>query len=604
MAYLNSPRLTFAGKFQADPSTVNNDVNHYNNETFQPSYQQYGPSGTNGWWNPDGTGNWRLIDCIITSVTYQDGTTTHDPNIDPVIGMSIIDANSRVAGKIVDLDPQQQSVSQIWGMIVRIGQGETNFVKGDFEPVGFNDIWWIRSTTQKGSGGASAAYQSVINNLNWSDNTIKSRYLNELRAVSPEQLSMKFTVDMFDQQKCSAQFTIGRIVGSIGPSKVSEPKHFVMGRQFIPDMVCMGGSYLPSNTVGLYVATALVQEATQQIILDLGNCLKTSGANGMISEDRNLVLAVNRGDQDYVLLGPLKYKAKNWYEKRGGLVTLRLNEEQIHLAQEFPLTIANLLPDGSLQPLINETTHYVRADQFVFRMNADEDRDIDFYATYLGKPLADQAVICQFQESLINIMGQGDGTPATATPNILQFESNVVTDYSGKAVLNVKASDPKNPRGFIDGQVYALWYYLNRQPTADFSFTVDASGNSVVLPLTLSGIDPTNFISILVFDSLPPEVIKNPDWDKDVQPVMQQYANLYPLMSKGVFNLANKEVVDNNAQILRFVFALPKEDPNHMPVTRDLSRDKQKMILNYLDGILSKNKAGAPEAMATIAENN
>ena len=41
MSYLNTPRLTFSGKFQADPSTVNNDPNHYNNATFQSNFQDY-----------------------------------------------------------------------------------------------------------------------------------------------------------------------------------------------------------------------------------------------------------------------------------------------------------------------------------------------------------------------------------------------------------------------------------------------------------------------------------------------------------------------------------------------------------------------------------
>jgi hypothetical protein len=36
-----------------------------------------------------------------------------------------MDTDSRVAGKMVDLDSHQQKVSEIWGLIVRIGQGET-----------------------------------------------------------------------------------------------------------------------------------------------------------------------------------------------------------------------------------------------------------------------------------------------------------------------------------------------------------------------------------------------------------------------------------------------------------------------------------------------
>jgi hypothetical protein len=34
MSYLGLPRLTFAGQFQADPSTVNNDPEHFDSGTL------------------------------------------------------------------------------------------------------------------------------------------------------------------------------------------------------------------------------------------------------------------------------------------------------------------------------------------------------------------------------------------------------------------------------------------------------------------------------------------------------------------------------------------------------------------------------------------
>jgi len=46
MSYLDNIRLVFTGKFQADVSTVNNDVRHFDNATFQPVFQKFmtGPS--------------------------------------------------------------------------------------------------------------------------------------------------------------------------------------------------------------------------------------------------------------------------------------------------------------------------------------------------------------------------------------------------------------------------------------------------------------------------------------------------------------------------------------------------------------------------------
>lgn len=204
MSYLNSPRLTFVGQFQAAPSTVNNDPNHYNNATFKPNFQDYGPGTTNGWWNPDGTGNWRLVGCTITSVTYRDGTSTSNPAVDPIIGMSVMDSDSRVAGKIVDLDPQNQMVSAIWGFLVRIGPGKVDPLKGTFEVASFVNLW-SRSTDLAGLGSYAASYTSVISHLEWNIGHARSRYLAELKQLDPDRLPIQFTVDRFNSDHTQPQ---------------------------------------------------------------------------------------------------------------------------------------------------------------------------------------------------------------------------------------------------------------------------------------------------------------------------------------------------------------------------------------------------------------
>ena len=57
MTYLDRPRLHFAGRFQATPSTVNNDVTNY-----------LGPVSDAGW-NPEGGAVWRLVGCRVPGFT-------------------------------------------------------------------------------------------------------------------------------------------------------------------------------------------------------------------------------------------------------------------------------------------------------------------------------------------------------------------------------------------------------------------------------------------------------------------------------------------------------------------------------------------------------
>ncbi|MBD2757136.1 hypothetical protein [Spirosoma validum] len=590
MSYLNVPRLTFSGQFQADPSTVNNDPTHFDNANFKASYQDYSSAtDLNGWWNPDGTGNWRFIGCQITSVTYQDGTSTDNPLLDPVIGMSVMDTDARTAGKIVDLDSQQQMVSELWGFIVRIvGQEGTAMMKGEYEVAPFTNIWFNRSVDMTADGGAAAFYQSVIKNITWDHAYSKSRYLNELREVSPKQLSIEFTVDRYDGNNTSPQFTLGRIAGAIGPHAATEPKHFVLGRQ----LASAGGT--PTN-----YGVALVNEELGHLVLDLGNSLQFN-VDGVVKAG-DLRIGVNKGtpsDLAFVEFGKIGYTAPGWYMKSSGICTFPLTAEQLQLAITYPIVVAQAVttPNDVFTAETNttygfflaENTQFVRADKFVFRLNPNDKCEIQFYATNLGKPLPNAIIEIQDNTVSNSFLGPASNipseppspAPAIGTPALLMFPSTVsvkantakpataVTDANGKATYSFVAPDPGNPRGYIDGQIYGLSYNLSTQ-----DFATDCN--------------PENFVSLLIFSG-PPATKIAPDWDNFMQPIMQQYANLYPLMSKGIFNLADKAVVDRNAQILKLVFSKDPHDPNYMPATRDLSAYKKKVILDYLDSVTNK----------------
>ncbi|HSI76932.1 MAG TPA: hypothetical protein VK957_13605 [Lunatimonas sp.] len=559
MSYLHSPRLVFSGQFQADPSTVNNDPTHFDNSTFQPNYQDYGQGAENGWWNPDGTGNWRLIGCKVISVTYKDGSSTDDPSKDPIIGLALTDTDSRVAGKIVDLDSQQQMVSELWGVIVRLVSGDKNLFIGEYQTAAFTNIWMTRSPALKGDTCAAAVYQSVIKNLVWDLANFNSRYLKELNEVSPNQVSIQFTVDRFNMTHDDPQFSLGRIAGSIGPYYDGEPIHWLPGRQLFP---------IPNPKYNY--AVALLDENLHSLILDMGNAFQFD-ENGDLLSGKSLTVAVlnNAADKaENTYIGNIENSSPGWYTHTAGLVTFALNEEIFSLLQTYPLAIFET-DTGTDSPTIvfEEQVSYVRADQFVSRLNEGESFEVNLKATYLGKPKPGATINLEQSKSAF-----GPTPPAVGTPeNAIAFPASVATDENGYASINVVASDPGNPREYIDGQIYGIVYKLDTQ---DYDM-----------------LNPSDFVSLLVYSSVPESSIQNPDWDRDIQPIMQQYANLYPLMSKGIFNLADKEVVHNNAEILSFVFSKELTDPNYMPATRDLSAGKQRMILRYLETVLSAQKA-------------
>jgi hypothetical protein len=565
MSYLNPLRFHFAGKFQADVSTVNNDVRHFDNATFKPEYQERQEGQhLNGWWNPEGTGAWRLVDCKVTQAFGQDG----NPVDDPIVGMNIAGADQRVAGKLVDLDPEQQLVSQIWGLIVRLADGGTNLIKGDYKVAPFSDIWWTRAQDRSGGdNAASAMYQSVIENIQWGD-VSHSPFLRQLKdAVGTNGLSIKFNVDGFNMDYQSPDFTLGRIVGTIGPALTDEPNHFVIGRQFMPELDTSGR---PANNI--FYASAVLDIQRKKIIADFGNALPTAVAGKQLANIGPLKLS-------YILPGNTlreiddfpNYTATDWYEKTAGVIEFpqqrELTQQELDDLSKNQLTVLGFNTDtSSWEPLINESANgiYIRADEFVYRLNPGDQATVKLYATQYGQLLENAHIVCDFNNTILNAQ-VSPGDPAIGTPSTaLKFDKHLVTGTNGQAALTLTASDPNNPRGYIDGQVYGVGYTL--QSVLDLPYGAYTPNSS-------------NFVSVLVWDHV--EVPRDITWENDIKPIFQQYANLYPLMDKLV-NLADYDAVVQHREILCFAFALNRENPNYMPVTRDLSDNKMEMVLTWL----------------------
>ena len=140
MSYLNALRLHFAGQFQANVSTVNNDPAHFNNKGFKSNYQDLQGQNMqppNGWFSPQGDAAFRLLGCKVTSASTPTGPAKAD---DPVLRSVVADSDSQAPAKMVDLDSEQQLVSEIWGLQVRIADSKGHtLLSGDFEPMAFID---------------------------------------------------------------------------------------------------------------------------------------------------------------------------------------------------------------------------------------------------------------------------------------------------------------------------------------------------------------------------------------------------------------------------------------------------------------------------------
>lgn len=596
MSFLNSVRLVFAGRFQADVSTVNNDVRHYNNSTFQQAFQEFqNPDAMNGWWNPPGSGAFRLLECQVTAVHDADGAQGSQ---DGALGLSLATAEHRTSGKLVDLDPQWQLASTPWGLVIRLTNGSTDFFSGTYRPHPFRDLWFGRMLTARltpasGDGSAGAVFQSVLFNLNWASDLTVSRVLGELKEASAAtgMLSVRMTTFGYTHRDpSSGDFTTGIVTGVIGPQLPGEPESYIAGRRFVP----ANGS---ASWKGCGYSSARVDHGHRRLFVDLSNGLRLLTPNGDpgagpivpigtspdigtlrvgILKEPSVSEYSPATAENFLPIGEIDYRGPAWLLRTGGVTELPLADEHVAIIDERPIALAasSDLDAGSGlngefgQIAIRETVDglLVEAEPAVHRIDAPGTSKASIRALRFGLPYARARLLISQVGRVANQGGGPNADPSTPIPDIgtptdaLKLPPCVVTDGNGMATLEIGASDPGNPRQYLDGQIYLIDYRIPGQGNQARS-----SFDYIVVHVRDAFVGPTE-----------------PTWD-DIAPIMTQYSNLYPVMSRRLFDMSQQAEVDRHARQLYVAFSLPIDDPNHMPVTRDLSDGKRQSILKYLE---------------------
>ncbi len=609
MSYLNRLRLAFTGSFQADVSTVNNDVRHFDNASFQPAYQDPQAGQSRKVWNPNGSGAFRLIDCRVRAVWYADGTTTADSSEDPVVGMWIGGSSGRTSGKLVDVDPQWQLASALWGLELRLTDRDTDLFEGQYQPAAFRDLWFNRLTGSSQDGAASSTFQSVLDDVRWAgDASARSRFASELQAASGEQLSVRLATFGYHGRASSPRFTLGTVVGTIGPQRRGDPASFVAGRRFTPRQGTSTGH-------GITYFSGLIDETSQTLLLDLANALQITDRQGTPADIGTLVVGILQdpgtaegaevSDEACAVVAEVPYREAGWLQASAGVFAAPLTSDQAAMAAEHPLAlvVAERLTSGRLGlgggvVAIRESPEglVLSAEPAVHRIDAGQASSFRLHARCYGATLpgADVAL-----SQVGPVAGQGGGPasdpnpPSAPIPDIgvpedaLSLPSRATTGPDGTAEVAVGSdpTGPRNPRGYLDGQIYLLDYRLEGQ------------GEPVRHPF--------EFVVVHARDAVEPN--DHPTWD-DVKDIFVQYANLYPIMSRQLIDLADPAAVLRHRELLRLAFSADIADPNHMPVTRDLSEPKRQLVLRWLDqGVADDLPAtgatdrGAPETAPPLS---
>ncbi len=610
MSYLDLPHFHLLGRFYANPPTINNQALNYDPATALVLKSRSVPGSVS--WDPRGIGVYRMSGAVQT-VLAADGSVL---STDGLVGATLASTDAPLAAKLVNLDPQQQNTSAVYGMQLSLtlpGATDPAF-SGTVAPVPLADLWG-RAVVGVGIEYASGAYQSVIE-VDWAENLSASPMLAALKERTMDGLlSIRWVVDGFDARQDSPTFGWGRMVATVGPYLHGEPCHFVAQRRLLavsPPVPQPPAPLLAKYAAGLWYAPFQVvpgaENADASLVLDLANAVATTDRYG----GPPLFTGIEVNLDPYganTLLGTVPFN-QDVYEKNGGIVTLPVGRGHLADLQDKavgitgcppPKPVEQLQSDGVTKVLLTPSgtlcerpdgalavlePSFLRLDPatpqkvclWVREFGAvPPSRRVDLTLAQTGNSDSSAGVTLASGETVPIWVGSVDtaqlGLATEAGPVAWNGATAWVPVENGSAALTLtctgRVSGAKSPgRERVDGEVYFL--------------------TSSLWPDLLTWWAAVPLMSILAFDVFTPGA--PPTWYEDVQPILAQYARLYPGM-RSILDISDLETLQQpffktgrtGAALVRDALALEVDHADHMPVTRDLSEAKRQAIIAWID---------------------
>jgi hypothetical protein len=559
VSYLDLPRLHLFGRFFANPSTINNQTQNY--DPGQVLKNAPGNVIGSTGWNPPGIALFKLDLTVQTALGGDGGAVAAG---DALNGARLQSTGKPNHAKIVDLDPDQQNISQVFGLNVALtlADGMVAF-SGTADTSALTDLWGrVVGGSGQGIETAGGMFQTVIRVSSWG-RLDKSPALQALKAKAGSTLSIKWNLDGYNGDRTDPGFGWGRMAASIGPALAGEPVRRLAKRWMLLSPV-------PKGAPVLWYAPFQVDEARSRLVVDLGNSVAFTARRGGPPIKFGSFAVVLDAYGAATPVTPSGFALADYadaYQKRAGVYEFPLTSAQLSIARTRPIGVRATSADGSAQYALAEAKdgRMVVADLPFLRLDPGAWQDVDFYARVFGAPDVGAAIPLK----LVTPQGATNNDP----PGGLKFPGSVTTGADGKATARFTGGStaPKakwRGENDIDGQVYFV------------------SGPWWPDPLNQFGDVP---VSALVFDAYKPKTSPPTFWG-DIQPMMFQYMRLYPGM-RSIMDVSDYATLTQppitGAKDVAEVFSLPIESPSYMPVTRDLSKAKR-------DAFVAWMKAGYP----------
>jgi hypothetical protein len=622
MSYLDLPHFHLCGKFTANPPTINNQALNYDPGTALVLGPRIVPGSVS--WDASGIGVFTMA-ATVRTVLGADGSTVA---ADGLLGATLASSDAPVAAKLVNLDPQQQNTSVIYGMKLSLtlpGAAAPAF-SGTVAPAPLADLWG-RAVIGVGIEYAGGVYQSVVQ-VSWGDVSASPVLAALKERTADGMLSIRWAVDGFDARQGELTFGQGRVVATVGPYLQGEPCHFLAQRRLLavsPPVPQPPAPPLSGYAAGLWYAPFQVGPGVNgspaTLVLDLANAVATTDRYGGAPLFQEIQVSLDAYGASTVL-GSLPFN-QDVHENCAGVLVFPLDAGQLATVQHAAVGVTGLphagpvrqlQSDGTVLTVTPTSTSRERQDGALaalepafLRLEPGAPQTVALWVREFGVPVSRTVDLVLAQtansDSLTGVTVEGKGTVPSwvgstdtaqlaistpAGPIPWEGQTALVPVENGAASLALVCTGEISGarsvwRQEVDGEVYFL----------TSSLWPELLTRSAAVPL----------MSILAFDVFTPG--DPPTWYGDVQPILAQYSRLYPGM-RSILDIADLDTLQQpffdtgmtGAQLVARALSLDIGDPNHMPVTRDLSAARRAAILTWI-GNGSKD-LGTPRLEAAV----
>jgi hypothetical protein len=518
--------------------------------------------------------------------------------------------------KLVDLDPDQQGRSEVYGLRMRVTLPDGTSFSGLMSVPQLRELGPRAQTNVGTSFNAVGQLMGTITQPQWPA-TSSSPLLTSFQNACSSGIALSLTVDLHwnipTVNESGLMFLYGRVHGSMGPLQAGETGQTLLGRR----MSAQTGAPSPATSaiqtprLNLAASTAAAARATAPgapppmppwnaaytrlatpsvLSVDLGLAIPLAvqdpgsdtpppppQANGKPFVESGINIGVVDSTGKFTALQNGTVSFADYYQlitsmERTFYVWTNCGVFQVPLAAGEAAALAS----GALAVEVNGSLVMEEASSGIWVQFAqasaraqlpDVTVSIPMLVTQRGTALAGYTPTGFQTGVFLWTLVNGQWTQATnltlSNDLALTFQP-AATDGTGatNAVLmsTVPSMTLSQLRADLDSQAYFVF-----PPTDATVCYADGGGNPVV--------------TVLLWQPFTPPA--KPTWTADIAPIMQSYSKLYPGMRAKV-DMGDEATAKAFAGAIAARMSLPVSDPAYMPVTRDLSPTRTKMVVDFM----------------------